>query len=235
LLTAHPDDECMFFAPTVLALRTASVEVFSLCLSVGNADGLGFERRSELEDSLDVLGVPKDKRWVIDHLELQDNFTATWDKALLASIIKPFVVDNNISLQILTFDEYGVSSHPNHRSLPFGVAHLQSNLPSPPRVLTLVTVPLVPKYIGPLAAAYANELAWLHTVTNWFSKAQKDENKSSELASTFVSSPMGYLTAHRAMRAHRSQLVWFRHLYVLFSRYMWVNDWVELHVEIYGT
>jgi N-acetylglucosaminylphosphatidylinositol deacetylase len=32
------------------------------------------------------------------------------------------------------------------------------------------------------------------------------------------------------MRRHWSQLVWFRWLYVLFSRYMWVNDLVEVKV-----
>lgn len=67
LLTAHPDDECMFFAPTLLALRDrVSVEVFSLCLSVGNADGLGQTRRHELSRSLDVLGVDASRRWVVD-------------------------------------------------------------------------------------------------------------------------------------------------------------------------
>jgi N-acetylglucosaminylphosphatidylinositol deacetylase len=36
LITAHPDDECMFFAPTILALtRTAPEDVYLLCLSNG--------------------------------------------------------------------------------------------------------------------------------------------------------------------------------------------------------
>jgi N-acetylglucosaminylphosphatidylinositol deacetylase len=35
LLTAHPDDECMFFAPTILSLLQSSVVLFSVCLSVG--------------------------------------------------------------------------------------------------------------------------------------------------------------------------------------------------------
>lgn len=35
LLTAHPDDECMFFAPSVLALRERGKEFRGLCLSVG--------------------------------------------------------------------------------------------------------------------------------------------------------------------------------------------------------
>ena len=69
LLTAHPDDECMFFAPTILALSEAlqpPSKLYSLCLSVGNADGLGDVRRRELEGSLDVLGIEEGRRWVVD-------------------------------------------------------------------------------------------------------------------------------------------------------------------------
>jgi N-acetylglucosaminylphosphatidylinositol deacetylase len=85
LLTAHPDDETFFFGPTLTFLipssETSSVstssgspnsvahippQIYSLCFSVGNADGLGEVRRHELEDSLDVIGVAKDKRWVLD-------------------------------------------------------------------------------------------------------------------------------------------------------------------------
>lgn len=35
ILTAHPDDECMFFSPTILSLRKQDVHVKSLCLSSG--------------------------------------------------------------------------------------------------------------------------------------------------------------------------------------------------------
>ena len=80
LLTAHPDDECMFFAPTILALtnhRNDEIhgnirnsyehgQTYSLCLSSGDADGLGELRKKELRDSLDVLGVPLGRSWVFD-------------------------------------------------------------------------------------------------------------------------------------------------------------------------
>ena len=88
LLTAHPDDETFFFGPTVASLipsfaapvsrspndnTSDSVpltfpQVYSLCLSIGNADGLGNIRRQELGDSLDIFGVSKDRRWVLDKL-----------------------------------------------------------------------------------------------------------------------------------------------------------------------
>lgn len=68
VLTAHPDDECMFFAPTLLGLNTKdNIEIFSLCLSVGNADGLGVTREMEFHASYEVLGVPAGRRWIVDH------------------------------------------------------------------------------------------------------------------------------------------------------------------------
>ena len=78
LLTAHPDDECMFFAPTLLGMHklahasqgagklTKKHNLYSLCLSVGDADGLGKIRREELSRSLDVLGITEGNRQVVD-------------------------------------------------------------------------------------------------------------------------------------------------------------------------
>ena len=39
-ITAHPDDECMFFSPTVLSFSNSGQnEVFRLCLSTGTYSG----------------------------------------------------------------------------------------------------------------------------------------------------------------------------------------------------
>lgn len=69
LITAHPDDEAMFFAPTILRLasRREIISLFHVCLSNGNADGLGELRKAELGHSLDILGVSRQNRWLIDH------------------------------------------------------------------------------------------------------------------------------------------------------------------------
>ncbi|KAI0731074.1 LmbE-like protein [Earliella scabrosa] len=228
LLTAHPDDECMFFAPTLLALQETlkpPPTLYSLCLSVGNADGLGDVRRHELAASLDVLGIGEGRRWVLDHPELQDNFTAEWDPDLIAEVLKPYVLDHQIT-SILTFDDHGISSHPNHISLPKGVLHLLGSLPAEsekprPSLYTLTTVPLLEKYLGllsPLITKASLSLSPLWNVAD----------ASADAGVVAVSSWSGYLRAHQAMRQHWSQLVWFRWLYVSFSRYMWVNDWVEV-------
>lgn len=50
------------------------------------------------------------------------------------------------------------------------------------------------------------------------------------LMPVFVSGVPEYWKALAAMRAHKSQLVWFRWLNVIFSRYMWVNEWSEVKV-----
>lgn len=38
LVIAHPDDEAMFFSPTILALLAKSCRVFVLCLSTVESD-----------------------------------------------------------------------------------------------------------------------------------------------------------------------------------------------------
>lgn len=56
LVTAHPDDECMFFSPTIQALsKVATIRI--LCLSTGNDQGLGRVREKELQGSCAQLGI----------------------------------------------------------------------------------------------------------------------------------------------------------------------------------
>ena len=106
LLTAHPDDEAMFFAPTILALNSngrsnqvdasgqtvlsqpdqATPNLFSLCLSTGNADGLGAIRSEELSQSLDILGVGRDKRWLVDNPYVAQVFVLYFRGAHLSNL-----------------------------------------------------------------------------------------------------------------------------------------------------
>lgn len=54
LVIAHPDDEAMFFAPTVAALSAAGWRVRLLSLSTGSAGGDGAVRTAELAASAAV-------------------------------------------------------------------------------------------------------------------------------------------------------------------------------------
>ncbi|KAJ6460880.1 N-acetylglucosaminylphosphatidylinositoldeacety la se [Mycena sanguinolenta] len=249
LLTAHPDDECMFFAPTILALaalqrpsvsirdRTSASSLYSMCMSVGNADGLGPIRKFELESSLDLLGVDTDKRLIVDHPDLQDNFTEYWDAQVIASALKPYVLENRINT-ILTFDHQGISA---------GIKQLMSTLKEV-RLFTLISTPVVPKYSGILAPSLAKfdlyastllhlleaQLARLLALLNVsvFSAPKTTMTSHPEVMPVFVSGIKEHWTAVQAMRAHTSQMEWFRWLYVMFSRYMWVNEWNEVKVDV---
>jgi len=44
----------------------------------------------------------------------------------------------------------------------------------------------------------------------------------------YISGVQGYLQTVKAMNQHRSQMLWFRWLYMAFARYMWLNDWDEI-------
>ncbi len=196
LVTAHPDDEAMFFMPVLRALRATHV-VHVLCLSTGDADGLGQTRRRELVQCCALLGVPEARVHVVDHPQLRDGMTTAWDPAVVAALVGAAVQAHGIQ-RILTFDEGGVSGHPNHVAVHAGVRLLFSSgaLPGPAGVgaLTLDTVPLLRKYAGPLDLLASAFSPWLFTA------------------------PDGPLASYAAMSAHRSQFVWYRRLFVIFSR-----------------
>ncbi|KAK2046303.1 GlcNAc-PI de-N-acetylase [Colletotrichum somersetense] len=167
LLIAHPDDEAMFFAPTVLALTKPDTgnHVKILCLSSGDADGLGETRKKELVKSGMKLGLQQEQDvFVIESPDFQDSMTKTWDEAKIASLLGRAFAPQlarqraageepraNIDV-LVTFDAAGVSSHPNHVSLYHGARAFVSALSSDPRwpspvdLYTLTSVSVARKY-----------------------------------------------------------------------------------------
>ncbi|RKO83766.1 putative deacetylase LmbE-like domain-containing protein [Blyttiomyces helicus] len=209
LLTAHPDDECMFFAPTIIRLVEAGVSVHVLCASVGNAAGLGNVRARELVQSCKVLGIKPAHRDKADFTvfitpsrssTLQDSMTVWWDEAAVADVVSKHLRSAEFD-SIITFDSQGISNHPNHRALYSGIRRLKSTNPTP--AYSLRTVSLPRKYISILDLVFTC---------------------LQPASALFVSSPLECARAQRAMIRHTSQMVWFRHLYIVFSRYMVVNE-----------
>lgn len=202
-VTAHPDDEAMFFAPAILTLARAG-RLWLLCGSTGNYYNQGVTRKNELLQSCEVLGIPPSNVTVIDHRALPDDPSVEWETHLLSTLILKHVETNQINL-VVTFDARGVSGHANHRSLYTTVRylHLEEKLPKGCQVLTLETVGLFRKYLSildaPISHYWRQDLLIVLTT------------EEAELAK-------------RAMWCHRSQLLWFRHLYIFFSRYMVINS-----------
>jgi len=226
LVTAHPDDEALFFSPTLLAVPRG-VQVFSLCLSYGDSEGLGHVRKEEFHRAMDVLKVPQSRRWILNHPLLQDDIKMMWEPNVIATQVEPYVTDYGIDT-ILTFDEHGVSSHPNHISVIRGIRHMLDTklFAKAPNVYTLSTTSLLQKYTGVFGGVFARLNLWRKLLVQEFPIVNRFVSK--ERTPIFVSSAEQYVTGLSAMKQHRSQMVWFRWLNVSFSRYMWVNEWKEV-------
>ncbi|XP_074198195.1 N-acetylglucosaminyl-phosphatidylinositol de-N-acetylase isoform X3 [Camelus bactrianus] len=130
LVIAHPDDEAMFFAPTILGLARLRHRVSLLCFSAGNYYNQGEIRKKELLQSCEVLGIPPSSVMIIDHRDFPDDPGVQWDTQRVADIVLQHIEDNGINL-VVTFDAGGVSGHRNHAALYAAVRalHAEGRLP----------------------------------------------------------------------------------------------------------
>lgn len=199
LLTAHPDDECMFFSPTILNLiPIAKVQV--LCMSEGNDEGV---RQKELESSCKVLGISKCES--VNHELLQDGMSTNWDLDTIIGLTKAYVEKEGID-SIMTFDGYGVSGHVNHialfRAMEQAVKSKTLTIP----VFKLKSISVFTKFTFFIGAGF-----------RYFFTSRGRSH-------FFAASPTQYMVGRAAMYTHKSQMVWFRHLYLVFSQYMILNE-----------
>ncbi|KAF8769262.1 hypothetical protein HU200_006773 [Digitaria exilis] len=120
LVVAHPNDESMFFAPTILFLKSKGHNIHIRCISQGNADGLGTTQTEELYHACDSLKTPHEQVKVLDHPKLQDGFHEKWDHGLPAELTIEHVQLWSIDT-IVTLNSYGISGHPNHQDVHHGI------------------------------------------------------------------------------------------------------------------
>ncbi|KAE8418650.1 putative deacetylase LmbE-like domain-containing protein [Aspergillus pseudocaelatus] len=146
LVTAHPDDETLFFSPTITYRQNdAGVKRSLLVISSGNYDGLGDKRQSELHSSCDELGIPEDRCVVLDIAELQDNPKQWWNEDMVKDLVTSYKEKWHVDL-IVTFDNGGISGHINHRSVSAGVRKYVQSTPDAPAAYMLQSTPLLRKY-----------------------------------------------------------------------------------------
>ena len=188
-VTAHPDDESMFFLPTIVSLA-GSHSLHLLSLSTGNADGLGRVREKELLRAGSLLRFAHTS--ALDDPRLQDGMTTQWDPAVVSEVVQSYIDSHNIST-VITFDSQGVSGHTNHRAVHAGIK-------GTPKVkkFELQSTGLFRKYLGlaDLVLSLSEDILFLNVSVG---------------------------LAWRAMATHHSQFVWYRKLFVLFSRYGYLN------------
>ena len=250
LVFAHPDDESMFFAPLIATLRKHKWKVHLLSLSSGNYDGLGSTRLGELQAVAKEFGCASCT--VVHDRRCLDGPKNVWPASVVQEKVQEVLTgkaDGAVSA-MFTFDRFGVSGHPNHIDVANGVAAMASHTDqqavafraaraaagcSAPAVYRLVTRSLLEKYTGPFVALLRGLAAGPKAPV-------EDDTRLSADVSTAIPRPdpaypramlllppmQFWVVAWRGMRLHRSQLVWFRYLYLAFSQYAYANLWVRI-------
>lgn len=125
-------------------------------------------------------------------------------------IILQYIEKLDINI-VISFDGYGVSGHPNHSSCFQSLQFLYTNglIPIDVQIFVLDSVQLWRKY-----------MSFFDLFISYF-------------ASTFllIASPCDIFCIYSAMWAHKSQLLWFRYLYMIFSRYVIVNSLKRISLQ----
>ncbi|POY71692.1 hypothetical protein BMF94_5284 [Rhodotorula taiwanensis] len=207
---AHPDDESFFFAPAILNLLQDSRKGAVLCLSSGDHDGLGSQRRRELKASCAVLGIDSDRCDVLDIPELADDPKAWWPAAAIEQQVESRVRTWGVDV-IFTFDDYGVSGHANHRA----VASALTRRAALPPVFAVRSTSVLTKFTSIL-------LLPLVLLRRLVARSAVPEK------AVFVNSWRQYTTTLESFGAHKSQATWFRTLFIYFSRYLWYVDAIRV-------
>ncbi|OKL58178.1 hypothetical protein UA08_06872 [Talaromyces atroroseus] len=240
LITAHPDDECLFFTPSILqSSGKAHVNRHLLVLSSGNYEGRGEQRRTEAKASCAELGIAVDKCLILEHKQLQDNPREWWDEKVVEQILDHYVRQWSIDL-IITFDSYGVSGHVNHRSVSKGVRKFSSDNDHNPPAYAVQSKFVLRKYSS-LADLIPTSLPFTWRILEaLFTPVPEGYATMLSMGGKKVPLPQGgdrygdkallvtnwaqYMKGRAAFNQHASQYSWDRVLYMVLSRYMWFND-----------
>lgn len=205
LVTAHPDDEVMFFGPMIYWLnKNINTNIYLLCFSQGGNK----KRIQELWNCTKIMGIPDANVTVIMSSELPDDPTIQWPNDIVADHILQYIELYKMDA-VVTFDKYGVSGHKNHISLYYAVASLclDKKIPSYCKLYILESVNILRKYVQLFDLPFS-----LLTSSYWYIVTYKQRK-----------------IIHTAMAAHKSQYVWFRKLFMLFSRYTLINTFHEVN------
>lgn len=261
LVIAHPDDESMFFLPTLQHLVEAKQRtVWILCLTNGNYDGLGKTREQELMQVGKWLGV--EKTIILDNPLLRDHPMQRWDRVVVAAAIRTALVHHHRNIMMLqlveqssstdfvlyTFDANGVSGHVNHIDTFWGVYQLmiqqRINQSNPPKIDNSETKKESIEstiYIreawqlhseSNVVFKYLPVISWILVLASLLKQKSKKQSYSKSVMNEYYKKGTTTQVVYRlhrprlnwkAMATHRSQFVWYRRLFVVFSSYTYYN------------
>ncbi|EGW30943.1 uncharacterized protein SPAPADRAFT_141689 [Spathaspora passalidarum NRRL Y-27907] len=233
-IIAHPDDEVMFFSPSVVEISKSKYNnsVKLVCFSRGDAvdESMGRIRRNELYDSARILGVQD-----VTVLNYPDGMNETWALSDIRQSLKENVkpVEGKPTV-LITFDEGGVSSHANHIALYHGTKSYfkRNGNATSTRLLVLKSVNFWEKYSFTLLtdvelfvdhlSSFISKVVNFNINVSFFTAAPSSSIK--------IYSDLNMLSVSYAAMCygHFSQMVWFRYGWLLLSRYLTFNHLIEL-------
>lgn len=239
-IIGHPDDEVMFFSPTLLEVSKAKYnnEVNIVCFSNGDAanESMGPIRTNELLHSGQILGVPRENITVLT--TFKDGMNISWNTRDIASVLNRKIDAKSARKTVLiTFDEAGVSNHPNHISLHFGVKRFFKNLHKSQRkylkCYNLKSLMFGEKYtfnlltnmelfVNYLSKLMINSILKINVNISFFNPP-----KTSESIKIYSNLNMLSVSYAAMSYGHYTQMTWFRYGWLFLSRYMTFNQLVE--------
>ena len=159
-----------------------------------------------------ILHNPIFKIFFLSYTKLRDDPALRWREEIVSEVVLHAIESQDIDT-VLTFDRHGVSGHKNHCSLYTAMAFLcmENRIPRTCRVFALRSVNILRKY----SSIFDVPMAFFLTPS-----------------AAYVANPKKWLQLRSAMKKHHSQYVWFRKLYMLFSRYALINTYDDLTANL---
>ena len=152
------------------------------------------------------VNVSEDHYTILQEKRIQDGFDQAWNPVLCSQILREVIQKEEIR-EVYSFDEMGVSKHPNHIAT-FRALKFLSRYPDLENVsfYSLESGSLLTKYMGP------------------FNLIRKQSS------CIYNSNP---LLSLNTFRIHQSQITWYRILFTLFSRFTYMNCWKTTVVPLH--
>ena len=201
LITAHPDDESVFFSPTILELQKKGVIFFLITVTYGDYDGLGVDRIEELFNSCNELGLNPQRIIFLNNKNYFEHPSKRWKNiSALANNLKNVL--NKLKIEtVFTFGPFGCSGHPNHIDTHIAVRSLKKYR----------------RFFLTDAISYRYQFAFFEILSASFSTSKNNIQIFS----------WNIFKTLKSMLYYRSQFKF----YWIFSRYVIVNDWKIYNVD----
>lgn len=241
-IIGHPDDEVMFFSPTLIELnkKEHNNRVKLICFSKGDAvhESMGKKRTEELYKSGSILDLKENDIKVLD--KFKDGMDKKWDIDAIQKTLEEIIGKKSKDLLVLiTFDENGVSKHPNHISLYHGTKKFFQTYYSKTgrngKFYVLKSLNFWEKYsfniltnvelfVDHLSKLFISNVLKIKVNISFFNNKTKNQ-------SIKIYSDLNMLSVSYAAMAygHYSQMVWFRYGWLILSRYLTFNHLIEIN------